>query len=150
MEKTQHTSDILNKPTEWKNHYLKCEKVKSDLACYSKDLRFLQQLLDRYFDELVKNENLDEMRESIIKFQDLCFDFDSLKKKVKDQQTHLIDIIKVASRHDHDAILKEQSCIENRNLQLGKDFKIVKKEMLLLTEHMLQKVRDNEHFVHRR
>jgi len=149
MEKTAHVSDILNKPTDWKNHYLKCEKIKSDLACYSKDLRFLQQLLDRYFDELVKNENLDEMRESIIEFQDLCYNFDGLKKRVKDQQSHLIDIIKTASSHDHDAILKEQSSIEKCNAQFVKDFKMVKKEMLIIAEHVLQEKRNSESLVHR-
>ena len=148
MKKVLYTSDILNKPTDWQNHYLKCEKVKSDLVFYSKDLHFLQQLLDKYFDEMVKNEHLDEIRESLIRFQDLCYDCDCLKKRVKDQQSHLIDIIKGASSHDHNAILMEQSGIENRNALLLKELKIVKKEMFAIAEDSLQDKKDNESFVH--
>jgi len=147
MKNVLHTSDISSKPTDWQNHYTKCEKVKSDLVFYSKDLHFLQQLLDTYFDELVKNEHLDEIRESLIRFQDLCYDCDCLKKRVKDQQSHLIDIIKVSAPHDHNAILKEQSSIENCNALLVKKLKMVKKEILLIAEHVLQENKDNESFV---
>lgn len=149
MKNVLYTSNVLNKPTDWQNHYLQCENIKSDLAFYSKDLRFLQQLLDRYFDEMVKIEHLDEMRESILRFQDLCYYCDRLKKRVKDQQTRLIDIIKAVASHDHNAVLKEQSSIENGNVLLVKDFKMVKKEMLILAEHVLQENEDNDSFVHR-
>ncbi len=148
MKNVSYTSDILNKTPDWKNHYLKCEKIKSDLALYSKDLRFLQQLVDRYFDEMVKNEHLDEIRESLIRFQDLCYDWDRLKKRVKDQQSHLIDIIKGASSYDHNTILKEQSSIESGNVVLMKELKMVKKEMFLIAENVLQEKKDNENFVH--
>ncbi len=148
MKNVSYTSDILNKTTDWQNHYLKCEKIKSDLAFYSKDLLFLQQLVDQYFDEMVKNEHLDEIRESLIRFQDLCYDCDCLKKRVKDQQSHLIDIIKGASSHDYKTILKEQSSIENGNVVLMKELKMVKKEMFLISEHVLQEKKDNESFVH--
>jgi hypothetical protein len=148
MKNVSYTSDILNKTTDWQNHYLKCEKIKSDLAFYSKDLLFLQQLVDQYFDEMVKNEHLDEIRESLIRFQDLCYDCDCLKKRVKDQQSHLIDIIKGASSHDYNTILKEQSSIENGNVVLMKELKMVKKEMFLISEHVLQEKKDNESFVH--
>jgi len=149
MEKAAFTFNVSKKPTEWHTYYTKCEKVKSDLALYSKDLRFLQQLLDRYFDEMVKNEHLDEMRESLIRFQDLCYDCDRLKKRVKDQQGHLLDIIKGTSSYNNDTILKEQSSIENGNVLLEKDFKSVKKEILKIAEYVLQKKRDNESFVQR-
>ena len=149
MKNVLHTSDNWNKPVDWQNHHIKCENIKSDLAFYSKDLGFLQQLLDRYFDEMVKNEHLDEIRESLIRFQDLCYDCDRLKKRVTDQQNHLIDIIKGASSHDHNVILIEQSGIENRNALLAKELKMVKKEILLIAENVLEGKKDNESFVHR-
>ena len=149
MKNVLYTSNALNKPTDWQNHYLRCEKVKSDLVFYSKDLHFLQQLLDKYFDEMVKNEHLDEIRESLIRFQDLCYDCDRLKKRVKDQQSHLIEIIKGTSSHDHNAILIEQSGIENLNALLVKELKMVKKEILLIAENVLQENKDDESIVHR-
>ncbi|MCP4977784.1 MAG: hypothetical protein GY931_16665 [Maribacter sp.] len=148
MENALTTSDILNKPTDWQTYYLQCEKVKSDLVIYSKDLRFLQQLLNRYFDEMVKNGNLDEMRESLMRFQDLCYDCDRLKKRVKDQQSRLLDTIKGASSSDPDSILKEQSSIENRKSTLLKEFKMVKKEMYALADHVIQANKENENLTY--
>lgn len=144
MEKTVFTKDILNSPTDWQNYYLQCEKVKSELVVYSKDLRFLQQLLDRYFDELVKNKNLDEMRESIMRFQDLCYNCDRFKKRVKDQQSHLLDVIKGVSTTEPENTLKEQAGIENRMSYLMKEFKMVKKEMFTIADHVIQAKKDNE------
>ncbi len=148
MEKTAFTSDIYNSPSNWQTYYTQCEKVKSDLVIYSKDLRFLQQLLDRYFDELVKNENLDEMRESLMRFQDLCYDCDRLKKRVKDQQRHLLDTIKGTSAYDPNTILQEQSGIENRKSTLMKEFKTVKKEMFALADQVIQANKDNENLTY--
>lgn len=144
MEKTILTSDILNRPTDWQTYYSQCEKIKSNLVIYSKDLRFLQQLLDRYFDEMVKNENLDEMRESLMRFQDLCYNCDRLKKTVKDQQSHLLDAIKGASAYDPETLIKEQSGIENRNSTLMKEFNMVKKEMFTIADHVIKTHKDNE------
>lgn len=148
MNNTTSTSDILKNPNDWQAFYLKCENVKSELMFYTKDLRFLQKLLDRYFDEMVKNENLDEMRESLMRFQDLCYNCDRLKKRVKDQQSQLLDIIKGISSYDHDNILKEQLGIIHLKSVLMKDFKMVKKEMFTIADHVLQVKKGNESFTY--
>ena len=147
MKIEEQTSDILDKPIEWQTYYLKCEKIKSDLADCSKDLRFLQQLLDRYFNEMVKFENLDEMRESLMRFQDLCYNCDRLKKRVKDQQSRILDIIKRTTKNDPSVSLKEQSAIEKLKSIFMKDFKMVKKEMLAIAEHAVQGTKENEGLV---
>ncbi|NNK18578.1 MAG: hypothetical protein HKP49_05445 [Maribacter sp.] len=144
MEKTVYPSGILGKPTNWQNHYLKCEEIKSELVLYTKDLRFLQQLLDRYFNEMVKNEPLDEIRESLMRFQDICYNCDRLMKRVKDQQSNLINLMKSTSDQGHDTLLKEQMNIENRSTLLNKNFKIVKKEMFTIADHVLETKKVNE------
>jgi len=144
MEKTVHPAGILGKPTNWQNHYLKCEEIKSELVFYTKDLRFLQQLLDRYFNEMVKNEPLDEIRESLMRFQDICYNCDRLMKRVKDQQSNLINLMKSTSDQAHDTLLKEQIKIENRSTLLNKNFKIVKKEMFTIADHVLETNKVNE------
>ena len=144
MEKTVSHSEILSNPTNWQTHYLKCEEIKSELAFYTKDLRFLQQLLNRYFNEMVKNEPLDEIRESLMRFQDLCYNCDRLMKRVKDQQSHLINLMKGISNQAHDTLLKEQFSIEKRSTLLTKNFNIVKKEMFTIADHVLESKKDSE------
>jgi len=148
MKNALDTSNIMNEPKDWKSYYLKCEKIKADVVVCSVDLGFLRQLLDRYFNDMVKNEHLDEIRESLIHFQDLCYDTDHLKKRVKDQQSHLIDIIKGATSYDDHAILIEQSGLENRIKILMKELKTVKKELLLMAEQVEGDKKDNDSFVH--
>ena len=94
MEKVSATSDILYSVDSLQTYILECEKLKSDIALKTKDIRFLQQLLDRYFDEIVQNENLDEIRESLMRFQDLCYNCSRLKKRIKDHQRQLVGILK--------------------------------------------------------
>ncbi|NNK17608.1 MAG: hypothetical protein HKP49_00485 [Maribacter sp.] len=148
MKNTLHTSNSLNEPKDWKSYYSICEKIKSDLVSCSADLRFLRQLLDRYFNDIVKNEHLDEIRESLIRFQDLCYDTDHLKKRIKDQQSHLIDIIKGVSSYDQNAIITEQSDLENRIIILMKKLKTVKKELLFMAEQVEGDKKDNDSFVY--
>lgn len=149
MKIEEQTSDILDKPIEWQTYYLKCEKIKSDLVVNTKDLRFLQQLLDRYFDEMIKIENLDEMRESLMRFQDLCYNCDRLKKRVKDQQSRILDIMKRTTKNALNVCIEEQSTIEKLVSVFMKDFKMVKKEMLAIAEHAVQGTKENEGLVSR-
>ncbi|EAR01747.1 hypothetical protein [Maribacter sp. HTCC2170] len=146
MKNIASNPDIVKKPIDLQLNYSKCEDLKTELMFYSKDLRFLQQLLDRYFDEMVQNENLDEMRESLMRFQDLCYNCDRLKKRVKDQQKRLIDLMKGEKSLSHEALLLEQSSIEKSKTSLMGDFKMVKKEILTIADHVLQVKKDNESF----
>jgi predicted ABC-class ATPase len=148
MKNVPYAPSIQNRPKDWKSYYLKCEKIKADVVLCSVDLRFLQQLLDRYFDDMVKNEHLDEIRESLIRFQDLCYNCSTLKKRVKDQQSHLINLIKGATSYDPKAFLIEQSNLEKRKTMLLKELKKVKKELLTMVEHVVQDTEDNDSFVH--
>lgn len=147
MKKVTSTSDILNLKETWQKFNQECDKLRSELACYNKDLRFLQQLLDRYFDEIVQNENLDEIRESLIRFQDLCYNCGRLKKRVKDQQNKLIEMINGSPGHDPSTIKKEQSWIEKRKASLMKDFKVVKNEILIIADNVIQINKDNNDLV---
>jgi len=144
MKQVASHSDIMNSSIDWQAYYKECETVKSELMIYSKDLRFLQQLLDRYFDKMIEIENLDEMRESLMLFQDVCYNCGRLKKRVKDQQKSLIEIIKGSNVYDQNTILDNQRAIKTSKLTLMDDFKMVKKEMYLIADHIIKVKKDNE------
>jgi hypothetical protein len=134
MRKAVYTSEKSGRLINWKAYYLECENAKSNLVFYAGDLQFLRNLLDTHFEEMAKNGNLDEMRESLIRFQDLCYNYDHLKKRVKDQQSNLIN---GSLKINPDMLILEQTEIENKMVQLTKDFRIVEKEMLSIADHLL-------------
>ncbi|MDV7138426.1 hypothetical protein R3X28_06050 [Maribacter sp. TH_r10] len=143
MEKVSATSDILYSVDSLQTYILECEKLKSDIALKTKDIRFLQQLLDRYFDEIVQNENLDEIRESLMRFQDLCYNCSRLKKRIKDHQRQLVGILKGYEGFNSNALTKEQTWIEKRIASLTHDFISVEKEILVIADNVIQKDKEN-------
>ncbi len=144
MRKAAYTSEISNSSVDWKNHYLKCENAKSDLMFYAGDLQFLQNLLDTHFEEMVKNGNLDEMRESLIRFQDLCYNYGRLKKRIKDQLRNLISIINGSIKSNLDVLINEQTEIEKKTALLTTNFKLVEKEILSIADHSLGVKKEDE------
>ena len=147
MEKVNSVLDKSTHKETWELYNQECEKLKSDLACHSSELHFLQELLDRYFEEIVHNENLDEVRESLMRFQDLCYNCGRLKKRLKDHQGHLIDIIKGSTDYDPSMLLQEQSWIVKCKSSLMKDFKTVKKEILNIANTVIQINKDTNDIV---
>ncbi|MBD1261041.1 hypothetical protein HZY62_10615 [Maribacter polysiphoniae] len=148
MGKLISSLDILNTRGTWNTYLKECEQLKSKLEVQTKDIRFLQQLLDRYFDEIVQNENLDEVRESLMRFQDLCYTCGRLKKRLKDHQNRLGGIIKGASDYDPRAIYKEQSWIKKNITSLITDFVAVEKEILIIADGVIQVGKDNRNVLY--
>jgi hypothetical protein len=107
------------------------------LVFYAEDLQFLQNPLDTNFEEMMKNGNLDEMRESLIRFQDLCYDYSHLKKRVEDQQGNLMALIKDSLKINPDILIHEQIEIERKMVQLTTDLKLVEKEILSFADQLL-------------
>jgi len=150
MENANSPTDAFNKPIDWQDYYSKCADIKSDLAFYTDDIRFLQQLLDKYFQEMAKTENLDEIREILMRFQDLCFIHGQLKKRLKDQQHNLVGIIKGAPEVSPDKLISEQSIIKKQFVLFEVGFKTVKKEMLTMADDVLEVRKENDHSHHHR
>ncbi len=66
----------------------------SELSLYKDEMQFLKRLIDRYYLEVVKLENLDEIREEVMQLQDLGHANKSLLKEVsqyRDRLTLFID-----------------------------------------------------------
>jgi hypothetical protein len=54
----------------------------SELSLYKDEMQFLKRLIDRYYVEVVKLENLDEIREEVMQLQELGHANKSLLKEV--------------------------------------------------------------------
>jgi hypothetical protein len=78
------------------------------------------------------------MRESLMHFQDVCYNCDKLKKRVKEQQTHILNMIKGVPQATMENLIVEQSEIEEKLGMLRMNFKMVKKEMYTIAGHVLE------------
>ncbi len=145
MKKVITTSNIdISYIVEALQSYIEdCEKSKSDIALKMKDIRFLQELLDRYFDNIVQVGNLDEIRESLMRFQDLCYDCSRLKKRIKDHQRLLVDILKGYEGLNIKVLYDEQAWIEKHRNTLTHDLISVEKEILVIADNVIRLDQDH-------
>ena len=112
------------------------EQWASDLLFYNDELRFLNHILDRYFSDMVALENLDEIRESTIRLQDLRNDCDKISEDIK---IHFGELTKCI---DHPELAPKS--IQGNHDRLGKEYlefveksKRIKREFFTITEHVL-------------
>lgn len=143
MKRVIAGSDILLSVEALQAYMKECEKFKSDIAVKMKDIRFLQQLLDRYFDNIVQQGNLDEIRESLMRFQDLCYDCSRLKKRIKDHQRLLVDILKGNENLNINTLTNEQNWIMKEKDTLTHDLIAVEREILVIADNVIRIDRDN-------
>jgi hypothetical protein len=85
---------------DWQELYQLTELWKNDLEFYRDDLRFLQNIIDRYFIWMIKRENLDEVREIEVTLVEIGKKCDSLLKRAQKHLTHLADLIDDPFKYD--------------------------------------------------
>jgi predicted patatin/cPLA2 family phospholipase len=74
---------------EWGQLYILAERWKSDLQFYKADLKFLYYLMNKYFIWLIKEDNIEEVKEKIEKLRELYNKATELMEKVQKHMSHL-------------------------------------------------------------
>jgi len=138
MENSLNPQIIEGQPVNLKEHYSRCKDIEANLLYYKDDLQSLKNILDTNFDDLVKNENLDELRESTMALQDLSYDNNRLLKQVKILKTKLLEAIKGLSKNNVFELLNEKSKLEKKSKKFSANYKIIKKELFSLVDDVLQ------------
>lgn len=132
------STNVEGQAVNLKAKYSACNAIEEDLLFYKNDIQSLQTLLDTNFDDMVKIENLDEMRESLMGLQDLRYDNNLLLKKVRIQQNKLRDALEDKSNNIIVELFNEQSKLEKNKKKLSSNHKMVKKELISLVYDGLQ------------
>jgi len=139
MGNTLFSTNVEGKAVNLKAKYSTCNAIEEDLLFYKHDIQSLQSLLDTNFDDMVKIENLDEMRESLMGLQDLQYDNNLILKQVRIQQNKLRDAIEDKSTNNKLVeLINEQSKLEKKKKKLSSNHKMVKKELISLVYDGLQ------------
>ncbi len=133
-------NETENSKSDWQELYLQTEKWISDLSFYTDELRFFNTLHERYFSEMVKNENLDEIREEIMRFQDTRYACEKLLNETKVHLHQLVQVIENSGANGNAAGIVQQKHQELRQEMtfFELNFKANKKEIFVITQNVLE------------
>jgi hypothetical protein len=123
---------------DWQELYILTEHWKNDLEFYRDDLRFLQNIIDRYFIWMIKRENLDEVREIEVTLVEIGKKCDSLLKRTQKHLTHLGDLIDDPFKYDSHTFRTEHAKLEDDLAHFVHQFRENRKLAFKITEHVLE------------
>jgi hypothetical protein len=122
----------------WEQLYVLTEHWKSDILFYKDDLRFLHHLIDNYFMWLSKRENIDMVQEIEVNLLQVDKQCDALLEKLDKHLHHLAELIDDPFIFVADTFRNEHELLEDDMAQFVKDFRNNRKEVFLLTEHIIE------------
>ncbi|TFG78703.1 MAG: hypothetical protein E4H26_01790 [Flavobacteriales bacterium] len=123
---------------DWQQLYLLTENWKSDLEFYRDDLRFLQNMIDKYFKHMVKKESLDEVRDIEMLMVESGRDCDRLLKRTNTHLSHLGDLIDDLFKYDSHVFRKEHEKLEDDIADFVKEVRKNRIDVFTITEHVLE------------
>ncbi len=126
--------DTSSKILAW---YAASKEWISTIEFYLDSFFTMKNIIDRYLDKILKNENLDEIRECVMRLQDIRYSCSEALEKVKLHKGVLVEF--------QDKKLQPIASLEKEHLRLKKimgtchkNFKEIKNEVFSITEHTLQ------------
>tara|TARA_R110000868_G_scaffold126481_6_gene333583 strand:- start:2282 stop:2764 length:483 start_codon:yes stop_codon:yes gene_type:complete len=117
--------------------YHEAKEWNSTMEFYSDSLLGLKNILDRYLDEILQHENLDEIRECAMLLQDLRYTSGLLLEEIK---SHLGELAEFQDKEKEATPLlaKEHLELKKKLAVFQDDFKEIKKEIFSITEHAIE------------
>ncbi len=122
---------------DWQKLYWEADNWVSHLAFYKDELQFLQKLLDRYFEDMVQHQNLDEIREEVMRFQDLKY---TCNKLLANTREHRYQLALAIDQKDIEHSMAQQTHLGLQEKLQGftLDITATKKEIQSITEELLE------------
>ncbi len=137
MSTPAKTSSIpIGRKINWYEMYILVNHWKSDLEFYREDIRFLQQLIQKYLIWITKKENLDRVSVIRKKGHELAQKGIELQEKVSKHLSEVVDAIegRTVSRED---FLNRHEQLERDYAQFVRDFRVKRKEVFKVTEYVI-------------
>jgi len=138
-------NELRNRPNgnyifeaSWQDLYILTKHWKSDLLFYKDDLRFLDDLIDKYIIWISKEDDLESVnniRKSIVKTTKEC---DLLLKGINKHLTHIEGLIEDAFKYDSHKFRIEHQQLENDITIFLKTFRANRKEVFEVTKHLIE------------
>lgn len=138
MESLDKQSKIDNpSDVQWQELYVLTEHWQSDLEFYKDDLRFLHQLVDKYFIWITKSENLELVKEIMLQIQDLENRCQQLLEGVQDHKHSFVALEKNLVPDRLDQVVNQHADMETKLYEFVKEFRANRKEVFRITEYII-------------
>ncbi len=126
------------KVTSWEELHVLTNKWKLDLEFYNFELTFLHQLIDKYYIWLTKDELVGEVELTATKLYLVDKARKNLNNKTIQHLRHIEEIIENEFLYDSQTFRAEHEVLENKIANFCKNFQLLKKEIFILTEQVLE------------
>ena len=121
----------------WGELYVLTEHWQSDLEFYGDEIKFLQNLMSKYFLQLVQEENAEHLQDLVGRLLGIDKSHVSLKDKTIQHLSHLVEVVKDSNSSQGQQFRDEHADLEDGFTIFVNDFKTLKKDVFKVTEHIL-------------
>jgi cysteinyl-tRNA synthetase len=122
----------------WNKLYYSTKNWNEDFKFYKQDLKFLQELIDTFFEKLVLIENLDELRETqmdLLRSRDKC---SILRKQIKGHLSQLSVLIEDRYKYDATSFTTEHQQLEENISKFIKEMRNMRKNTFIIAKDALK------------
>lgn len=138
MGNSGHTSNTSEeRKSNWQELYILVKHWRSDLEFYKDDIRFLQQLIEKYLIWITKKENLDRVAGIRKKEHDLAISCDKLHQNTTDHLDVIADFMEGKGSISESEFLSRHGKLETSLSDFVKDFRESRKEVFKVTEYVM-------------
>lgn len=138
MSNSDHTSNPSGEiNNNWQELYILVNHWRSDLDFYKDDLRFLQQLIEKYIIWITKKENLDRVAVIRKKEHDLALSCDELHEKIVKHSGLIAEFLEGKEKMTKDELFTRHGKLETELSDFVKDFRTSRKEVFKVTEYVM-------------
>lgn len=135
-------SDYLHK-SSWEELYVLTKHWQSDLDFYRDEIRFLSDLMGKYFMWLVADDNIKHVNSLTKQLSDLGRNKEEIARQVKQHLKHLEALMENAFSQDEQKFRKEHEDLEDRLTGFIWNYKVLKKEIFKTTEKVIEEEKLN-------
>lgn len=113
----------------------------SALSLYKDEMQFLRRLIDRYYLEVVKIENLDEIREEVMQLQDLGHANETLLKEMVQHRDRLAGFIERPNLALVSDMARTHKSLQKKMATFKLRFNSAKQEIFGIAHSVLEKMK---------
>ncbi|MFX0557910.1 hypothetical protein ACOCEA_14010 [Maribacter sp. CXY002] len=138
MDKDSDKEEKIYGSEKAAEYYERVKSFISEFEFYKDDIRFIDILISRFLDDMLKHENLDELRESMIRLHRLKSLCNTLLKNLKQHLQNLGKISESTYKDKIDKLEESQNKLEETVKSFKNEFQNIKHEIYSFADDYLE------------
>lgn len=130
-------SDYLH-TASWDQLYVLTEHWLTDMGFYNDEIRFLENLIDKYFMWLLDDQKIDNVQTLLRQLETTSKTRDALEQDIRKHLQHIEELKENAFSHDEQEYRDGQENLEEELMKFIHTFKQIKKEVFAATEEIME------------